>query len=78
MPFVPVLTYSLGYITAQKQFFLDYTLEGDNSVQQIFITAEESVALSDMFRHYSPISFNTDVSYFTSSFRTSNDPAVGG
>jgi hypothetical protein len=70
MPFVPVLTYGLGYIVPRKQFFLDFTLKGDNSVHQIFITAEESVALSDRFRNYSPISFNTDTSFFSSSFKT--------
>jgi hypothetical protein len=78
MPFINVTTYSLGYITPKKQCFLDYTLEDDGTVHQIFITAEESLALAEMFRNHGPVSFNTDGSYFSSAFRNVGVAAAEG
>ena len=69
MLFVNVLTYSFGYTIPTKQFLFNYTLDGEDAAHQIFITAEESVALADMFQNHGPISFNTAASSFASAFR---------
>jgi len=66
MPWTTVANYNLGYSIPTKQFLFYYTLAGDNQVHQLFPSAEEFIALADMFRNNSPISFNTDGQYFVS------------
>ena len=61
-----VESYWLGYSLATKQFSFYYKLAGESSVQQIFPTSEEYLALADMFRNEGPINFNTDGQYFIS------------
>lgn len=61
-----VANYHLGYSIPKKQFYFYYTLVGENLTYQIFPTAEEFVALGDMFRNEGPINFNTDGKYFVS------------
>jgi hypothetical protein len=50
MAFKKVVSYSLAYSTANKQFLFNYTLEGAPAVIQFFPTPEEFSALADMFR----------------------------
>jgi hypothetical protein len=76
MLFVNVLTYSFGYTIPTKQFIFNYTLDGESVAHQIFITAEESVALADMFQNHGPISFNTAASSFASAFRNADVTSV--
>ncbi len=59
-----VANYYLGYSLSKKQFYFYYSLEGENVVHQFFPTAEEFIALGDMFRNEGPISYNTDGQYF--------------
>jgi hypothetical protein len=66
MPFELVDSYSLGYSITNRQFHLDYTLAGESSVNQIFLSSQEFMALADMFRNEAPINFNTDGRYFVS------------
>jgi hypothetical protein len=61
-----VENYWLGYSLPRKQFYFYYKLAGETSVQQIFPTAQEFLALADMFRNEGPINFNTDGQYFVS------------
>ena len=66
MPFKRVQSYSLGYSISQKQFHFDYALIGENSVNQIFLSPQDFIALADMFRNEAPIDFNTDGQFFVS------------
>ena len=67
MAFKKVLTYSLGYSTANKQFLFYYTLEGVPDAFQFFPTPEEFSALADMFRNEgntAGISYDDQNNYF--------------
>jgi hypothetical protein len=61
-----VVNYSLGYSIPKRQFYFNYTLDGENVVHQFSPSAEEFRALSDMFRNEGPMNFNTVGSYFVS------------
>lgn len=67
MPWKNVDKYYLGYNIVSKQFYFYYHCQGEASVNQIFPTAQEFIALSDMFRNEGPISFNSDGNYFSTS-----------
>ena len=54
----------LGYSIVDKHFFFYFQLDNDPSVRQIFVSAEEQLALADMFRNEGPVSFNSDGNYF--------------
>lgn len=64
MPESNVVSYSLGYSIADRQFSFYYELEGGSAVSQIFVTPEQFVALADMFRNEGPVHFNSDGGYF--------------
>ena len=64
MAWITVNWYSLGFNIIDKQFYLYYSLEGDGSVYQLFITAPEMSALADMFRNEGPVKYNSDGHYF--------------
>lgn len=61
-----VESYWLGYSLATRQFYFYYKLVGESSVEQIFPTPQEFLALADTFRNEGPINFNTDGQYFIS------------
>jgi hypothetical protein len=61
-----VSNYSLGYSIPSNQFFFYYTLVGEPTTHQLFLSAHEFTALADMFRNEGPITFNTDGKYFAS------------
>ena len=61
-----VANYNLGYSIPNKQFFFYYTLVGENQTYQLFPSAQEFMALADMFRNEGPMNFNTDGKYFIS------------
>jgi hypothetical protein len=67
MAWITVNWYSLGFNIIDKQFYLYYSLEGDGSVYQLFITAPEMSALADMFRNEGPVKYNSDGHYFVTS-----------
>jgi hypothetical protein len=56
--------YCLGYNLATKQFYFYYQLQGETTITQFFPSAQEFIALADMFRNEGPISYNTDGNYF--------------
>jgi hypothetical protein len=64
MAWTRVESYSLGFGTPKKNFWLYYTLAGDPAAHQIFVTPTQFVALGDMFRGGGVINFNSDGSYF--------------
>jgi hypothetical protein len=66
MAWVRVANYSLGFTVAKKQFSLYYTLQGEATVTQIFLTATQFIAIGDMFRNGGAINYNTDGQYFAS------------
>jgi hypothetical protein len=66
MPFKRVVNFSQGYSLTDKKFLFYYTLEDEENTTQILVTPEESLALADIFKSGSPISFNTDAAYFVS------------
>jgi hypothetical protein len=57
--------YYLGYNITNKQFSFSYHLQGETSVNQIFPSPNEFIALADMFRNEGPISYNTGGNYFS-------------
>lgn len=59
-----VTWYSLGFNIVDKQGYLYYGLEGDNSAHQIFVTAQELTALAQMFRHGGQVVFNDNGGQF--------------
>jgi hypothetical protein len=61
-----VANYNLGYSIPNKQFYFYYTLVGESTTYQIFPSAQEFLALADMFRNEGPMNFNTDGKYFVS------------
>ncbi|MGH9939590.1 MAG: hypothetical protein ACREAM_25395 [Blastocatellia bacterium] len=65
MAWKKVEKYWLGYNIPEQQFLFSYKLEGKATVNQLFPTPEEFLALADMFRNEGPISFNTTSKYFT-------------
>jgi hypothetical protein len=70
MAWSTVTSHSLGYSIVDKQS-LDFQLENDPSVTQIFVSAEELLALADMFRNKGPVNFNTDGKYFVTGVESS-------
>jgi hypothetical protein len=64
VPFKRVANYRLGYSIPTKLFHFDYELVGESSVNQIFLSPQEFMALADMFRNEGPIDFNTAGKYF--------------
>jgi hypothetical protein len=64
MAWVRVAWYSLGFNIANKACYFYYGLEGDSNAYQIFVSAQEMLALADMFRNEGSVSFNTDGNYF--------------
>jgi hypothetical protein len=56
--------YYLGYNLGTKQYYFYYRFVSETTVQQIFPSAQEFMALADMFRNEGPISFNTTGNYF--------------
>ena len=64
MAWSSVQWYALGFNIADRQFYFYYSLAGDSSAYQIFVSAEEMTALADMFRNEGPVSFNSDGNYF--------------
>ena len=61
-----VANYYLGYSIPNKQFYFYYTLENESVVHQFFPSAQEFIALGDMFRNEGPINFNDVGNYFVS------------
>ena len=59
-----VSNYYLGYGITTKQFYFYYSLEGDPVPD--LPSAQEFVALGDMFRNEGPINFNDVGKYFVS------------
>jgi hypothetical protein len=64
MAWKQVENYHLGYNWLERQFYFYYKFQGEATVNQIFPSPEELIALADMFRNEGPISYNTDGDYF--------------
>lgn len=69
MAWVRVATYSLGFGVPNKNFWLYYTLVGDTTSHQIFLTPTQFSALTELFRVGGAIVYNTDGRYFASESR---------
>lgn len=69
MAWKTVANYSSGFSLAKKQFSFYYTLAGQQTTNQIFVTPQQLLALNDMFRNAAPIQFNTTGKYFASTAR---------
>jgi len=61
-----VQNYMLGYNIPKNVFYFYYSLAGETTIYQIFPSAQDFLALADMFRNERPINFNTDGKYFVS------------
>jgi len=59
-----VARYSLGYNIVAREFYFYNRFEGETTMQQLFPSPEEFLALADMFRNEGPVNFNTDGNYF--------------
>lgn len=61
-----VASYSFGFELADKQFWLNYTLEGELTTSQVFLDAEQFSAVARMFDSATSIGYDTDRNYFSS------------
>ena len=61
MAWTSVASYNLGYSIPNKQFLFYYTLAGDNQVHQLFPSAQEFMALADMFRNNAQLQYRRPI-----------------
>ena len=70
MAWQPVESYSFGFSTDTKKFWLYYTLKGTAATTQVFLTATQFTALAQLFGSASAINYETTGKYFASQART--------
>jgi hypothetical protein len=58
MPSTNVTWYSFGFNIVDKQGYLYYGLQGDDSAHQAFLTATELTAIAEIFRDGGQVVFN--------------------
>jgi len=69
MAFKKVRRYALGYNVPNKQFHIDYELEGDANAYQFFPDPAGFAGLTELFRSNSVVNYETAQNYFVSKLR---------
>ena len=69
MAFKKVVRYALGYELSNKQFHIDYELEGDTTAYQFFPDPASFAGLAELFRSNSVVNYETTQNYFVSKLR---------
>jgi hypothetical protein len=70
MAWAKVESYSFGFSTTDKKFWLYYTLQGANATTQVFLTPTQFTAAAQLFNSASAVQFETAGKYFASAPRS--------
>ena len=69
MAWKKVESYSFGFSTPDKKFWLYYTLQGANTTTQVFLTPTQFSAVAQLFGSAAAVNFETTGKYFASAPR---------
>jgi len=69
MAWSKVVNYSFGFSPTDKKFWVYYTLEGTNTVTQVFLTPTQFSAVAQLFGSAVAINYETTGKYFASAPR---------
>ena len=70
MAWKKVESYSYGFKPSDKKYWLYFTLEGESTTTQVFLTATQFTAVAQLFNSSTSVSYETVGNYFSSSVRT--------
>lgn len=70
MAWARVESYSFGFSSTDKKFWLYYTLQGAGSTTQIFLTPTQLTAVAQIFNAATAVNYETTGRYFASAPRT--------
>lgn len=70
MAWARVESYSFGFSSSDKKFWLYYTLQGAASTTQIFLTPTQLTAVAQIFNAATAVNYETTGRYFASAPRT--------
>jgi len=70
MAWVKVESYSYGFSSTDKKFWLYYTLQGAGSTTQLFLTPTQFTAVAQIFNSATSVNYETTGRYFASGPRT--------
>jgi hypothetical protein len=70
MAWARVESYSFGFSTTDKKFWMYYTLQGAGSTSQVFLTPTQFTAAAQLFGSASAVNYETTGKYFASAPRT--------
>ncbi len=69
MAWAKVESYSFGFNTTDKKFWLYYTLQGATTTTQVFLTSTQFTAAAQLFTSASAVNYETTGKYFASAPR---------
>jgi hypothetical protein len=70
MAWAKVESYSFGFSSTDKKFWLYYTLQGTNTTTQLFLTPTQFTAAAQLFGSATAVNYETAGKYFASAPRT--------
>ena len=69
MAWKKVESYSFGLSTADKKFWMYYTLQGANATTQVFLSPTQFSAVAQLFGSATSVNYQTTGNYFASAPR---------
>ena len=70
MAWKQVESYSFGFSSADKKFWLYYTLRGASTTTQLFLTPTQFTAVAQIFNTATAVNYETTGNYFASAPRS--------
>jgi hypothetical protein len=70
MAWAKVESYSFGFRTSDKKFWMYFTLQGANAATQVFLTPSQFTAAAALFGAATGVNYETSGKYFASAPRT--------
>ena len=70
MAWAKVESYSFGFSSSDKKFWLYYTLQGTTTTTQLFLTPTQFTAAAQLFGSATAVNYETAGKYFASAPRT--------
>jgi hypothetical protein len=70
MAWAKVESYSFGFSSTDKKFWLYYTLQGAGSTTQLFLTPTQFTAAAQIFNAATAVNYETTGNYFASAPRS--------
>ena len=70
MAWVKVESYSYGFSSKDKTYWLYYTLQGSGSTTQLFLTPAQFTAVAQIFNSATAVNYETTGKYFASAPRS--------